>query len=187
MGKSIVISAPSGAGKTSIVNFLLDNIDDIKFSVSACNRKKRAGEEEGKNYCFLSTKEFKAKIEEGCFLEWEEVYPNKFYGTLAASVNEIWKEGKHVIFDIDVVGALNIKKKFQDDCLAVFISPPSIRVLKDRLVNRATEQKDDLKIRLVKAEDELTLQDKFDHVIINDDFSDACEKALELVKDFISK
>ena len=187
MGKSIVISAPSGAGKSSIVNFLLDKMDDIKFSISACNRKKRAGEEEGKNYIFLSTKEFKASIEGGFFLEWEEVYPNKFYGTLTASVNKIWEEDKHVIFDIDVVGGLNLKNKFQNDCLAVFISPPSFSVLKERLVNRATEQDDDLKMRLAKAKEELTFKDKFDHIVINDNFSDACKRVLELVKDFINK
>ena len=187
MGKSIVISAPSGAGKTSIVNSILKKIDNIKFSVSACNRKKRAGELDGKNYHFLSTNEFNVKIKEGSFLEWEEVYPNKYYGTLNSSVNEIWQEGKHVIFDIDVVGASNIKNKFQDDCLAVFISPPSFSILKERLLARGTEQDDDLKIRLAKAKEELDFQDKFDHIIINDNLSDACEKAFNLVKEFLNK
>ena len=187
MGKSIVISAPSGAGKTSIVNYILKKIDNIKFSVSACNRKKRAGEVDGKNYHFLSTNEFNVKIKEGSFLEWEEVYPNKYYGTLNSSVNKIWQEGKHVIFDIDVVGALNIKNKFQDDCLAVFISPPSFSILKDRLLFRGTEKEDELKIRLAKAKEELDFQDKFDHIIINDNLSDACEKVFNLVKDFLNK
>ena len=187
MGKSIVISAPSGAGKTSVVNSLVEKIDNIEFSVSACNRKKRAGEVDGKNYHFLSTNEFNVKIKEGSFLEWEEVYPNKYYGTLNSSVNEIWQEGKHVIFDIDVVGALNIKNKLQDDCLAIFISPPSYSILKERLLARGTEQDDDLKIRLAKAKEELDFQDKFDYIIINDNLSDACEKAFNLVKDFLNK
>ena len=187
MGKSIVISAPSGAGKISVVNSLVEKIDNIKFSVSACNRKKRAGEVDGKNYHFLSTNEFNVKIKEGSFLEWEEVYPNKYYGTLNSSVNEIWQEGKHVIFDIDVVGALNIKNKFQDDCLAVFISPPSFSILKERLLARGTEQDDELKTRLAKVKEELDFQDKFDYIIINDNLSDACEKAFNLVKDFLNK
>ena len=134
MGKSVVISAPSGAGKTSIVNYLLKEIVDLEFSISACNRAKRHNEVDGEHYHFLETIDFKTKITEGLFLEWEEVYENQFYGTLLSTVNEIWSRDKHVIFDVDVKGAINIKKKYLDECLSIFISPdgfilPEIQLL----------------------------------------------------------
>ena len=187
MGRSIVISAPSGAGKTSIVNFLLKEINDLEFSVSACNRERRHNEINGEHYYFMATEDFKEKISQNLFLEWEEVYPNQFYGTLLSSVDNIWSEGKNVIFDVDVKGALNIKDKFQTNCLAIFIAPPNIKTLGERLIKRATDVDQNIQTRLAKAEEELQYQDKFDHVIINDDLSIACKNAKELVNNFLGK
>ena len=187
MPKSIVISAPSGAGKTSIVNFLINEFSDLEFSVSACSRKKRGHEIHGKDYCFLDIEDFKNKINSGLFLEWEEVYPNQFYGTLLSSVEEIWLRDKCVIFDVDVKGAINIKDKFQNNCLAIFIAPPNIETLQQRLLSRDTETKKNVKIRVAKAGKELELQHKFDHIVINDDFSTACKEVRDLVINFLEK
>ena len=187
MSKSIVISAPSGAGKTSIVNYLINEMKSLEFSVSACNRKKRKDEIDGQHYHFLETEEFKTKINSALFLEWEEVYPNQFYGTLLSSVEEIWLRDKCVIFDVDVKGALNIKDKFQNICLAIFIAPPNIETLQQRLLSRDTETKKNVKIRVAKAGKELELQHKFDHIVINDDFSTACKEVRDLLINFLEK
>lgn len=187
MGKSVVISAPSGAGKTSIVNYLLNEIVDLEFSISACNRAKRHNEVDGEHYHFLETIDFKKKISEGFFLEWEEVYENQFYGTLFSTMNEIWSRDKHVIFDVDVKGAINIKKKYLDECLSIFISPPSIKSLEERLLNRGTDSKDNIKKRLNKAKKELEFKDHFDTIIINEDFSEACLQARKKVLEFLNK
>lgn len=187
MSKSIVISAPSGAGKTSIVNYLINEMAPLEFSVSACNRTKRKDEIDGKHYHFLETEDFKYKIDSGLFLEWEEVYPNQFYGTLLSSVEEIWLRDKCVIFDVDVKGALNIKDKFQNNCLAIFIAPPNIETLQQRLLSRDTETKKNVKIRVAKAGKEIELQHKFDHIVINDDFSTACKEVRDLVINFLEK
>ena len=187
MSKSIVISAPSGAGKTSIVNYLINEMSSLEFSVSACNRKKRKDEIDGKHYHFLETEDFKTKINSGLFLEWEEVYPNQFYGTLLSSVEKIWLRDKCVIFDVDVKGALNIKNKFQNNCLAIFIAPPNIEALQQRLSSRDTETKKNIKIRVAKAGKELELQYKFDHIVINDDFSTACKEVRDLLINFLEK
>ena len=187
MSKSIVISAPSGAGKTSIVNYLINEMTSLEFSVSACNRKKRKDEIDGKHYHFLETEDFKTKINSGLFLEWEEVYPNQFYGTLLSSVEEIWLRDKCVIFDVDVKGALNIKDKFQNNCLAIFIAPPNVETLQQRLLSRDTETKKNVKIRVAKAGKELELQHKFDHIVINDDFSTACKEVRDLLINFLEK
>ena len=139
MGKLIVISAPSGAGKTSIVHHLLKNMPELSFSVSACSREKRDNETHGKDYYFLGVEGFQNKIKEYAFLEWEEVYENQYYGTLKSEIERIWSEGKTVIFDVDVIGGLNIKKQYPKECLSLFIMPPSVDVLRERLSGRGSE------------------------------------------------
>ncbi len=186
MKKIVIISAPSGAGKTSIVHYLLKNIPQLSFSISACSRKKRAAEINGKDYYFLSVEEFKNKISNGAFLEWEEVYDNQFYGTLQSELTRISNAGKTTIFDVDVVGGLNIKSLFPKESLAVFIMPPSLDVLKKRLSNRGSETKESLNVRLDIAEQEIARHNEFDAVILNDDFNVACEEAKKVITNFIT-
>ena len=185
MGKLIVISAPSGSGKTSIVSYLLKNMETLSFSISACSREKRENEIEGKDYHFLGIEGFKRSIKEDSFLEWEEVYKNQFYGTLKSEVERIWSEGKTVIFDVDVVGGLNIKKQYPKECLSIFIMPPSVEVLAERLIGRGSESDESLQKRLDKAEDEISQNQEFDTVILNDDLSIACEETQEVITNFI--
>ena len=186
MGKLIVISAPSGAGKTSIVHFLLKNIPELAFSVSACSRDKRTDEADGQDYHFLGVEGFKNKIKEKAFLEWEEVYKNQFYGTLKSEVERISNEGKIVVFDVDVVGGLNIKKQYSKECLAIFIMPPSLDVLSKRLRGRGSESEESLQIRLDNAEQEILRNNEFDKVILNDNFNIACEEAKAVITSFIN-
>ena len=185
MGKLIVISAPSGAGKTSIVHFLLQKMDTLSFSVSACSREKRENEREGIDYYFLGIEEFKSKISEDAFLEWEEVYENQYYGTLNSEIERVWEKGKTVIFDLDVVGGLNIKKQYPNDCLSVFIMPPSLETLRERLQNRGSEVSESLEKRLAKAKEEIARSGEFDKVILNDDLDLACKEAKELIQTYI--
>ena len=185
MNKLIVISAPSGAGKTSIVKHLLKNMDALSFSVSACSRDKRENETDGKDYHFLGIEDFKKKIKEDAFLEWEEVYSNQYYGTLKTEVERIWKEDKTVIFDVDVVGGLNIKKQYPKECLSIFIMPPSIDVLRERLSGRSSESEEKIEIRLNKASEEISRNQEFDTVILNDEFEIACKETLEVISNFI--
>ena len=185
MGKLIVISAPSGSGKTSIVSYLLKNMETLSFSISACSREKRENEIEGKDYHFLGIEGFKRSIKEDSFLEWEEVYKNQFYGTLKSEVERIWSEGKTVIFDVDVVGGLNIKKQYPKECLSIFIMPPSVEVLAERLIGRGSESDESLQKRLYKAEEEISQNQEFDTVILNDDLSIACEETQEVITNFI--
>ena len=185
MGKLIVISAPSGAGKTSIVRHLLKKMPQLSFSISACSREKRDNEVDGKDYHFLGIEGFQNKIKEDVFLEWEEVYKNQYYGTLKSEIERIWSEGKTVIFDVDVVGGLNIKKQYPSECLTVFIMPPSLKVLQERLVARASESAESLQKRLDKAEEEIAKNQEFDSIILNDDFDIACKKTMEVIRDFI--
>jgi len=185
--KLIIFSAPSGAGKTSIVHRLLKVISGLEFSVSACSRPKRPNEINGKDYNFISVDEFKSKIENDDFLEWEEVYKNTFYGTLKSEVERIWKNGKNVIFDIDVQGGLNIKNNYKEKALAIFVMPPSIEVLEQRLKLRATDNEKSLKIRIEKARYELSFADKFDKIIINNDLEKAVKTAVETVEEFLNK
>ncbi|MGY8951023.1 MAG: guanylate kinase [Flavobacteriales bacterium] len=185
MGKLIVISAPSGSGKTSIVSYLLKNMETLSFSISACSREKRENEIEGKDYHFLGIEGFKRSIKEDSFLEWEEVYKNQFYGTLKSEVGRIWSEGKTVIFDVDVVGGLNIKKQYPKECLSIFIMPPSVEVLAERLIGRGSESDESLQKRLYKAEEEISQNQEFDTVILNDDLSIACEETQEVITNFI--
>ena len=185
MGKLIVISAPSGAGKTSIVHYLLKNMSDLSFSVSACSRDKRENETNGEDYHFLGVEGFKKKIKVDAFLEWEEVYSNQYYGTLKTEVVRIWKEGKTVIFDVDVIGGINIKKQYPKECLSIFIMPPSIDVLRERLSGRSSESEEKIEIRLNKASEEISRNQEFDTVILNDDFEIACEETQEVISNFI--
>jgi len=185
VGKLIVISAPSGAGKTSIVHFLLQQMDILSFSVSACSRAKRDNETDGADYHFLGITGFKSKISEDAFLEWEEVYENQFYGTLKSEVGRIWQKEKTVIFDVDVVGGLNIKKQYQKECLSIFIMPPSLAVLEERLQKRGSESKESLQKRVAKAKEEIAKRMEFDQVILNDDFEVACMETMEVIQKFI--
>ncbi|MBT5859450.1 MAG: guanylate kinase [Flavobacteriales bacterium] len=185
MNKLIVISAPSGAGKTSIVHYLLKNMSELSFSVSACSRDKRENETNGVDYHFLGVEGFKKKIKVDAFLEWEEVYSNQYYGTLKSEVERIWKEDKTVIFDVDVVGGLNIKKQYPKECLSIFIMPPSIDVLRERLSGRSSESEEKIEIRLNKASEEISRNQEFDTVILNDDFEIACKETLEVISNFI--
>ena len=185
-GKLIIVSSPSGAGKTTIVKRLLENDDRLDFSISACTREKRLEEEEGKDYYFLTQEEFTAKRNKEEFLEWEEVYENSFYGTLKTEVEKIWEEGKHVVFDIDVLGALSLKDKYPERSLAIFIKPPSLEILKERLKSRSTEKEQALDVRIKKAEFELSYQDQFDRIIENNELETAVEECQGLVNEFIS-
>lgn len=184
-GKCIILSAPSGAGKTTIVRFLLSRFDNLSFSVSATSRERRSYEATGLHYYFISADTFREKIEAGEFLEWEEVYKDKYYGTLKSEMTRIWSEGKHVIFDVDVVGGRSLKEYFGDRALAIFVKPPSLKVLEDRLRNRSTETEEDLVSRISKAEHELTYSNQFDVILVNDDLDKACGEAYELVTNFL--
>ena len=186
-GKLIVFSAPSGSGKTTIVRHLLNNESlNLEFSISATSRKKRGEEIHSKDYYFLSAKEFKSKIKNDEFLEWEEVYRDNFYGTLKTEVERIWALGKHVIFDIDVSGGLRIKRKFPEQTLAVFVKPPSIDELKIRLKKRKTESEDKINMRIAKASAELATAPLFDVIIENDNLDKALKDAETIVSEFIN-
>lgn len=185
-GKLIVFSAPSGSGKTTIVRHLLKHQSlNLEFSISATSREPRFGEQDGVHYYFLDLSEFKRRIKEDEFLEWEEVYRDNFYGTLKSEVERIWNEGKNVIFDIDVVGGLDIKEIYPEKTLAVFVKPPSIEELKIRLKKRKTETEDKINMRVAKASIELKTAPQFDHIILNDNLDVALTKAYNLVSDFV--
>ncbi len=186
-GKLIVFSAPSGSGKTTIVRELLkDKRFNLEFSVSAASRKKRPKEIDGKDYYFLSVDDFKKKIDNNEFVEWEEVYENQFYGTLKSEIERIHAKGNHVVFDIDVAGGISIKKLFKNDCLTIFIQPPSIEELEKRLRHRGTETEASLKKRLAKAAKEMSYADDFDIVVINDVLEDAVNEVKKIVLDFLN-
>ena len=185
-GKLIIFSAPSGSGKSTIVNYLVAQGAPVEFSISACSRAPRGEEKDGEHYYFLSPEEFRSKVAAKEFLEWEEVYPGRYYGTLRSEVSRIWKKGKQVIFDIDVVGGVNLKKLYGDKALSVFIKAPSLSVLKERLVARNTEDEANLNMRLEKAEEEMTYAKYFDIVIVNDNLKMAQNEALQKVTDFIN-
>lgn len=185
-GKLIIFSAPSGSGKTTIVKALLEKMPELKFSISATSRKPRGTEVNGKDYHFLSPVEFRKKIKNNEFVEWEEVYPDQYYGTLYAEIQRIWNEGHHVLFDVDVVGGLNLKKKFEKDALSVFVKVPDLQTLRQRLIIRNTDKDEDVEIRLKKASEEMEYADKFDKIIINDNLDEAIITAVNLVKEFIT-
>ncbi len=185
-GKLIIFSAPSGAGKTTIVKHLMKQGLNLKFSVSATSRQPRHNETDGKDYYFISEKDFREKINNNEFLEWEEVYEGTLYGTLKSEVEKIRESGSNVIFDVDVVGGINIKKYYGDDALAIFVQPPSVEELKKRLEKRSAETWEEINMRIAKAEKELSFAPRFDHIIINNNIQEALKEAENVVKKFIS-
>ena len=187
MRKLVIFTAPSGAGKTTIVSHLLRKIDSLAFSVSATTRERRPNEIDGASYYFLTPESFKQKIAQGDFVEWEEVYKNQFYGTLKSEVERLWANDKNIIFDIDVQGAMSIKKAFPDESLTIFVKPPSQDVLLKRLEGRKTETPESLKRRIEKASLELGYEKKFDTILVNDDLDSTLKKAEKIVKDFIKE
>jgi guanylate kinase len=186
-GKLVIFSAPSGAGKTTIVRHLLSLNLNFGFSVSATTRNPRGAEQNGKDYYFLSPEEFANKINRDEFLEWEEVYNGCFYGTLKSEVDRIFKNGQNILFDIDVVGGSNIKKYYGENALAVFVQPPSIKELENRLLERSTDPPEVIKERMAKAEHEMSYVPLFDIIIINDKLEDALLEAEEKVRQFVGK
>ncbi|WP_353128596.1 guanylate kinase [Parapedobacter pyrenivorans] len=187
-GKLIIFSAPSGAGKTTIVKYLLaKHPEKISFSISASTRVPREGEVNGKDYYFISQEEFLHRIAKKEFIEFEEVYSGTFYGTLRSEVERIWATGKHVIFDIDVEGGLHLKRKFGEQALAIFVQPPSLEVLEERLRGRGTDSEEKLQERVTKAQKELQYADRFDVILNNDDLNKACATAEQLMVDFLSE
>ncbi|MDP3462227.1 MAG: guanylate kinase [Bacteroidales bacterium] len=184
-GKVIILSAPSGSGKTTLVRHLLESRTDLGFSVSATSRKQREGEQNGIDYHFLSPEEFRTLIENKAFLEWEEVYPGIFYGSLISKVDKMLSQGQHVVFDVDVVGGLNIKQHYGKQALSIFVKAPSIDIMAQRLHKRGTESDESLKSRLEKAAWELTFADKFDVVILNDTLEVAKAELNTIVNTFI--
>jgi len=184
-GKMIIFTAPSGAGKSTIVHHLLQVFPQLEFSISATTRLRRPHEENGKDYYFVSKEEFRAWIADGAFVEWEEVYEDQFYGTLRREIERIWHEGKHIVFDIDVLGATHLKEAYPDQSLAVFVKPPSYEILVERLIKRRTENEQSLKKRLERIKKELTYETKFDVVLLNDQLDIAFKEAEKIVADFI--
>ena len=185
MSKLIILTAPSGAGKTTIVRHLLNTIPELAFSISATTRERRPNEVEGEDYYYIGVAEFKKLIAEDAFAEWQQVYPDQFYGTLRREMDRIWAEGKHIVFDIDVKGAVNLKNAYPDQSLAIFVKPPSKAALFERLRQRKTENEESLRKRLAKAEEELTFENKFDHILVNDVLEDALDEAQMIVRRFI--
>ncbi|HMM18621.1 MAG TPA: guanylate kinase [Petrimonas sp.] len=187
MSKLIIFSAPSGAGKSTIVRYMLAQDLNLQFSISATSRLPRGEEKNGVEYFFLTPQEFKNKIAEGDFLEYEEVYPDKFYGTLKSEVDRILAEGKNVVFDIDCIGGLNVKKIYGDRALSIFVMPPSVQALRERLEKRGTDSPAIIEGRLAKAEYEMSYASRFDLIVLNDDFDRAKEEAYKAIKAFIEK
>jgi guanylate kinase len=185
--KLVIISAPSGAGKTTIVRHLLDSGLNLAFSVSATTRALRGNEKDGVDYFFLTVAEFRKKIEKNEFVEWEEVYKDLFYGTLKSELDRIWTAGNHVLFDVDVKGGLNLKKLFSEKAIAIFLMPPSVQDLEERLTVRGTESDDKIRMRVDKAREELRFAGQFDAIIVNDNLDKAKVEAYRIVADFIKK
>lgn len=184
-GKCVIFSAPSGAGKTTIVHYLLKQNLGLEFSISACSREPRSNEVNGRDYHFLGLEGFKNKIEQEAFVEWEEVYTDNFYGTLKSEIERIWSHGKTVIFDVDVIGGLNIKRIFGEQALAIFVQPPSYDELEVRLRKRSTETEEKIQQRMYKATTELSYAPEFDVILVNDHLDSACHKAQNLILEFI--
>lgn len=185
-GKLIIFSAPSGSGKSTLVHYLLEQVPGFAFSISATSRAPRGTEKDGVDYFFLTAEEFRQNVDSGAFLEWEEVYEGTYYGTLNREVERSWEKGDAVAFDIDVVGGLNLKQRFGDRALALFIQAPSVEELERRLIARGTDSPDKIKQRIDKAAWEMTQAEGFDHIIINDDLDRAKAEAKELLDAFLS-
>lgn len=185
--KIIIFCAPSGSGKTTIVKHLIASNNRLAFSVSACTRKQRANEANGKDYYFISMQEFKDKIANNEFIEYEEVYDGNYYGTLKSEISRLWEQNRVIIFDVDVIGGLNLKKYFGDAALALFVKPPNIKVLEERLRFRSTETEENLQIRIKKAITELSYEHKFERVLLNENLDKTFIEAEQLIHDFINK
>ena len=183
--KLIVVSAPSGAGKTTLVKYIIETFNEIQFSISATSRIARGEEKDGVDYYFFSNEEFKAKVQNEEFIEYEEVYGGNYYGTLKSELDRIWNANKIAIFDIDVVGGANIKNMFPNETLSIFVMPPSIDVLKNRLLERGDVSSEEINVRVKKAESELDYASKFDNIIINNDLEESKKIAHTLIKEFI--
>ena len=185
MNKVVIFSAPSGSGKTTLVKHCLEVFPSLEFSISATTREPRGSEEHGKDYYFFSPEEFRQKISEDAFVEYEEVYADKFYGTLKSEIERIWDSQKVVIFDVDVVGGLNLKKILGEKAMSIFIAPPSVDELEKRLINRDTDSEETIKMRVNKAQQELEYKNQFDEVLVNDDLDKAKHEIEKLVQNFI--
>lgn len=183
--KMFIFTAPSGAGKTTVVKHILSKYDMLDFSVSATTRSKRPHEIQGKDYIFMTVPEFKEKVANGDFVEWEEVYPDQFYGTLRSEVNRVWNMGKHLVFDIDVRGAVNIKNIYKDQCMSVFVRPPSVSTLIQRLTERNTETPESLEKRIGKVKKEMAFENSFDIVLVNNVLDITLKEADHIVETFI--
>lgn len=188
MNKCIVLSAPSGSGKTTLAKRLMEHADlKLAFSVSATSRAPRGQEKQGEAYFFMSAKEFRKQIQAGAFVEYEEVYPEMFYGTLHSEIERIWAQGKHVVFDIDTVGGINIKNKYPAQTCSIFIKPPNMEVLSQRLHQRNTDSSEAIEVRLQKATQEMAMADQFDHIITNDNLEQAQSELYRIVADFLNQ
>jgi len=185
-GKLVIISAPSGAGKTTIVNHLLQEVPELEFSISATTRNPRGKEKDGKEYYFIAVEDFRERIRRKEFTEWEEVYKDHYYGTLKSEIERIWAEGKHVIFDVDVKGGINLKNIFGNKAVSIFIMPPSLTELEMRLHARATDNPAKIKIRVEKAVEEMKLAGEFDHIVINDNLEQARNEVCKVVRGFLT-
>ena len=185
-GKIVIFSAPSGSGKTTIVKHLLSKGLKMEFSVSAYSRAPRGTEQNGVDYYFLTAEEFKKRIDNDDFVEWEEVYAGRYYGTLKSELTRIWSKGNHVLFDVDVKGGINLKKKFGNRALSVFVMPPSVEELRRRLVGRATDAPEEIDRRVAKAEEEISYANQFDITIVNDVLETACNEAYSKVAEFLN-
>lgn len=187
MGKLIIFSAPSGSGKTTIVKRLMEMVEGLEFSVSATSRPPRGVEQHGRDYYFLSAEEFDAKVAENAFVEWEEVYAGTKYGTLRSELERIWAKGNTILFDVDVKGGVRLKSIFGDQALSIFVMPPSVEELRNRLVGRATDSPEKIEQRIAKAGEELGYADRFDRVVVNDDLELAVEQVRRAVAEFIAE
>lgn len=187
MGKVLIFSAPSGSGKTTIVNRLLTRYPELEFSISATSRAPRGTEQHGKEYYFLTQEEFEKAVSEDRFVEWEEVYKGTCYGTLRSEVERIWDKGHVIVFDVDVLGGINLKRIFGQEACSIFIMPPSVEELRHRLVNRGTDSAEVIEKRVAKAEFEITKSPEFDYIVINDNLEEAVEKTCGLLDNFIAR